>query len=157
MKIVADRIYPNETCYGLIEAPMIIPQPDGSRPSRWAQQLRVVRDDQLAYYVEDFGPAEHYETVTPLFLFGPATVAECQDEAARNRHDDHWHRRSKEMLAASTLIEDALRHWEQRRDMLLNRSVVGAAITVQRNVVPRQQILRQYKETRDARRGYTTH
>lgn len=159
MKAVATHVYPDEPCFGLFEGPMIVPQPDGSRPWRWCQQVRVARGDHLAYYVEDLGPAGDYERITPLYMpsWGDDSVAQLREHAEKNRHDDFWARRVDEMLAGSTLIEDAMRHNEQRRDLLLNRSVIGPAVSVQRNGTPRQEAIRKYREERDARRGYTAH
>lgn len=137
---------------------MIVPQPDGSHPLHWVQDVRVVRDDQIAHWIKDFGPASAFAHVTPLFMpsMGENTVGQLQEHFDKNREDDYWFRRTKELEASSTLIEDALRFMEVRRLNILNRSVTGPAITVQRNAMPRQETLRNYKERRDERRGYST-
>jgi len=41
------------------------------------------------------------------------------------------------MLAESTLIKDSLTILGQQREVLLNRTVIGPIITVQRNDTPR--------------------
>ena len=148
----------DEPCLGIIEAPMIVPQADGSQPLRWVQEVRVVRNDAVAYYTQDFGSAEDFEHVTPMFMpsLGDDTVGQLQDHFDKNREDDYWHRRSKEMLEGSTLIEDAMRWMDKRREEVRNRSVIGPAVTVQRNNVPTQAAKRIYRSKRNERRGYST-
>ena len=137
---------------------MIVPQPDGSQPLRWVQEVRVVREDQIAYYTRDFGPAEDFGHVTPLFMpsAGDDSVGQLQDHFDKNREDDHWQRRTQELLEGSTLIADAMRWMDKRREEVRNRSVFGAGITVQRNDVPIQAAKRIYRSKRNERRGYST-
>jgi hypothetical protein len=108
-----------------------------------------VRGNDLAYYTQDFGPAEDFEDVTPLIMpsIGTDTVAQLQEHAEKNRHDNYWAKRRKEMLEGSTLIEDAVRSLDQEREMILNRTHLGPSLSVQRNDVPRGAI----REARKAR------
>lgn len=133
--IVTDRIYKDEPCYGLFE---------GEEKGRWVQKVWVVRDDCIARYQLDLGPASDFEDVVALVMpsQGDDTVAELQAYAEKNRHDHYWSNRSKEMLSESTLIEDHLRLLDQETKTLLNQSVFGPGVSVQRNAVPRQLIAR---------------
>ncbi len=140
MKIVTDRVFPDEGCWGLFEGPRMVHSYDGSSSRHWIQAVYVIRGDAIAEYTLDFGPVSLYKRVIPLIIpsFGENTVAQLQDHADKNRHDHHWYNRSREMLAGSTLIKDAVNILEQQREVLNNRTVIGPAITVQRNDTPRR-------------------
>ena len=116
MKIVTSFILPDEECHGLFEGPRMMPMPRGQQV-RWVQAVYVVRDDTIAEYVQDFGPAQEYGGIQPLLMpsMGENTVAQLQAHAEKNRHDTYWAGRREEMLAESTLIEDHLRQLEQRQ------------------------------------------
>ena len=90
-----------------------MPMPDGSLSWRWVQTVFVVRGDTIAAHTTDYGPAENFEKVTPLFLWSPGdcdTVAQLREHAEKNRHDTYWYDRTQQMKAESTLIRD---HIEQ--------------------------------------------
>ena len=142
MKIVTNRVYPDEGCWGLFEGPRTVHSFDGSSASHWVQAVYVIRGDAIAEYTTDYGPTTLFERTTPLIIpsFGENTVGQLQDHAAKNRQDHHWYNRSREMLAESTLIKDSLRILGQQREVLLNRTVIGPIITVQRNDTPREYI-----------------
>ncbi len=129
MKIVTDRVFPDEPCYGLAEMPRLV----GGQP-HWVQAVYVIRGDAIAEWTHDYGPAERFARIQPLIVpsLGDDTVAQLQDVAERNRHDDYWARRSEEMLAGSTLIEQHIAQLERDRLEMRNRSVFGPAIAVQR-------------------------
>lgn len=119
MKIPTLWVNPDEWCYGLREEPRIMAQPDGSQTWRWVQTVFVLRDDTIAAHTTDFGPAENFEKVTPLFLWSPGdcdTVAQLRELADLNRIDTYWHNRSKELLAGSTLTRDAIDQMEMQRE-----------------------------------------
>lgn len=124
--IVTDRIYPDEPCHGLFE---------GEDHGRWVQKVWVIRGDTIARYQTDLGPIEDFDMVVPLVMpsQGDDTVAELQAHAEKNRHDRYWSNRGKEMLAESTLVEDHLRLLDEETKQVLNKSVFGPAISVQRN------------------------
>lgn len=132
---VATTITPDEPSWGLNEQPQIMALPDGSRQRRWVQTVRVVRDDRLAEFVTDLGPAEDFGHIPPLFLLsvGTDSVAELQEEAERHRHDLRWVKRREEMAGESTLIADILRQAEERREWIAKRSRFGPGGTVLRN------------------------
>lgn len=155
VKKIALWVSPDERCYGIFEGAMMVPQPDGSIQSRWIQQVKVVRGDELHYWTQDFGPAEDFERVTPLIMpsMGDDTVGLLQAYAEKNRHDDYWARRRDEMLASSTLIVDHIAKLERERELLHNRSVLGPGINVQRNDVPAEAINRFKKEKRNGARS----
>ena len=61
------------------------------------------------------------------------------------------------MQAESTLISDILRQEETLLNVVRNRSIIGPAITVQRNDFPREAVQSKYrKKVKDARRTRRT-
>ena len=135
MHIVTTCVFPDEPCHGLWEGPEIVPGLNGSLQPHWLQKVFVIRSDAIAKYITDFGPALAFDGVTPLLIpsFGENSVAQLQEIAEKHRHNDYWTKRREEMLAESTLIEDAIRQHEQDREMIRQRSVLGPGINVQRN------------------------
>ena len=107
---------PDEPAYGLFEGPRMMPMPRGQQ-WRWIQAVYVVRDDTIAEYVQDLGPAAEYERIQSLLMpsQGENTVAQLREHAEKNRHDTYWADRTDEMLSESTLIQDHLRQLEQRQ------------------------------------------
>jgi hypothetical protein len=111
MKIETAMVHPDEWCHGLREEPRMMPAPDGSSSWRWIQTVFVVRGDTIAAHTTDYGPAEDFKKVTPLFLWSPGdcdTVAQLREHAEKNRHDTHWYDRAQAQKAESTLIRDAI-------------------------------------------------
>lgn len=130
VKLVTDYVMKDEPCYGLIEASFATPTGE-----HWLQDIRVIRNDQIHHHVIDLGPASEYPTVTPIMLpsLGDDTVAQLQELAEKNRHDDYWAKRAAEMKAESTFLQDHIRQRYQMHEMIRNRSVFGPAQTTQRN------------------------
>lgn len=155
MRIMTDRVYPDEPCHGLFEGPKMRTMADGSQQDRWLQQVFVIREDAIACYEVDYGLASDFERATPIIIpsFGENTVAQLQAIAEKNRNDDYWTKRREEMLAASTLIPDHVQLLEQTTENLLNRSVFGPAVQVQRNNQNRQSIRRWLKERLNGHRN----
>lgn len=145
---IALSVFPDEPCWGLNEQPRIMALPDGSRQRRWVQTVKVVRGDRLAQHTTDYGPAEDFKHIPPLFIpsFGDDTVAQLQEMAEHHRHDLRWVKRREEMLAESTLLDDIIRQTEEDREWIANRSKFGPSISVQRNVYPRSVVRRRLKE-----------
>ncbi len=114
-----------------------MPNPHGKgMRRRWVQRVFVIRDDAIAKFVMDIGPAEDYEDrIIPILLpcFGEHTVAEFQEEAVRNRHETKYMRRRDEMLAESTLVEDAIAIVEQRYLQKSNKTLVTPSGMTQRD------------------------
>lgn len=140
MHIVTDRIDGNEPCHGLVERPVMSATPGGGTSWRWIQSIFVVRGDTIAKHETDFGPAKDFDRIQPLAIpsFGENTVAQLQDLAEGNRHDDYWARRVDEMLAESTLVKDHLRQLAQNREIVRNRTHIGPGGMFQRNGYPRK-------------------
>lgn len=155
MKIVTDHVFPDEPCHGLFEGPRMMPGSDGSQTWRWIQAVYVIRGDAIAEWTHDYGAAEDFEDrIQPLLIpgFGDDSVAQLQEHAEKNRHDDYWARRRAEMLAGSTLIKDHVAQLEKDKLEVRNRTVIGPAITVQRHKYSQEAGRRLIKER--TRRGY---
>lgn len=150
MKIVTNHVFPDEPCYGLSEMPRMVAQPSGAHEWRWVQAVYVVRDggNAIAEWTHDYGPADLFERIQPIAIpsMGDDTVAQLQELAEKNRHDDYWARRADEMLAESTLIRDHVNQFDRRFQVIRNRSVFGPQITVQRNDYSQQETQRRLKE-----------
>ena len=130
MHIIAVTVYPDEPCWGLWEGP---------KNGRWVQRVFVIRGDAIAKYETDYGPISKWPDATEIMYpsFGENSVAQLQEMAERDRHSDKWAKRGRERLAESTLIQDILRQEEALLNVRANRSIIGPAITVQRNDFPR--------------------
>lgn len=137
MHIITDHVFPDEPCHGLAEGSLAMPYPEGlGTRQRWVQRVFVIRDDAIAKFMWDIGPVEDYEDkCTPILMpsFGENTVAELQAHAERNRHEDKYVRRRKEMQAESTLIQDAIVEVERRYLAKSNRTIVGPSVFIQRD------------------------
>ena len=118
MKIVTLFVTDDEECHGLREEPRLMPGANGSQSWRWVQTVFVIRGDTIAAHTTDYGPAENFRNVTPLFMpsFGENTVAQLREHAEKNRHDTYWQNRAAEQQAESTLIRDHLAQVEMVRE-----------------------------------------
>lgn len=137
-------LLPDEPCYGLAEMPRMV-----AGRWRWVQAVYVVRDDTIAEWTADYGPAEHFARIQPIILPSPDgcnTVAQLQEHADKNRVDDYWAKRADELSAESTLIKDHLDQFEQDRLEMRNRSVFGPAVSVQRFQYSQERTRRLIKE-----------
>lgn len=144
MHVVADRIFPAEPCYGLMET---------RESGRWIQRLWVIRGDRKAKYETDIGPASDFPDATPIIYIsdGDDTVAELQYLAEMDRRNDKWAKRRREMQSESTLIADILRQEERKIAERQNRSVFGPHHSVQRIDYPREAVKAKQKERRNDR------
>lgn len=135
MHIITTNVHPNEPCEAIAEGRFLRQQPDGSTQWRWMQYVWVYRDDTIAKWERDLGPAENFDTATPFRCqsFGEDSVAEMQDMAENSRRDDYWHKRSIEMQEASTLLPDIVRQQEILYAIAKNRSTFGPYQSAQRN------------------------
>jgi hypothetical protein len=133
--IVTDRVSPDEPSWGIKEGPVLVTKPDQSTAWHWVQQVFVERGDSIAKFETDFGPEENFETVTPFAMisFGDDTVAELQDAAARNRHDDYWYKYTQELKESSTLMRDIVEQKDKLSQVINNRTVIGPHQRTQRN------------------------
>lgn len=140
-----------EPAYGMFEGPVMV-----RGRMRWVQDVKVIRDDKVIMVrLKDFGPASDYAHVTPMLMpsVGTDTVAQLQEFADKNREDTYWQKRSEEMLAGSTLIADHVRQAEQDWLQVRNRSVLGPAITVQRDLYSQSAAARKLSEARQKTSG----
>lgn len=158
MHYVTQWISPKEPCYGLWEGAEIAPipgAPNGATDWRWLQKVFVVRGDTIAKHITDFGPADDYEDITPIFLpnEGTDSVAALQALAEKNRRDTYWQTRVKEMLAESTLISDLIEQEEKLHEIIRNRTSIGPVVTVQRNGYDHNVVTRQVSQQRMDRTG----
>jgi hypothetical protein len=123
---------------------------EGPKKGRWVQRVFVIRGDAKARFETDFGPTSDFPDAVEIMIpsFGENSVAQLQELAERDRHSDKWAKRGREQLAESTLIKDILRQEEALLNVRANRTIIGPAITVQRNDFPRGAV----KEKRNGRR-----
>ena len=143
MKIVTEYVHPDEPSWGLYEGPRNVPR----KGRRWVQAVYVLRDDAIAEHLTDIGSADLFERIQPMILPSPDgcnTVAQLQEFAEKNRHDEYWADRVDEMLSESTLVEDHLRQLEQHRAIVANRSTFGPSGGHQRNGYARQAARERY-------------
>lgn len=147
MKYPTLWVRPDEPCHGLAEMPRMV-----NGEWRWIQAVYVVRDDTIAEWTHDYGPADIFRT-QPLLMpgFGDDTVAQMQEWADKHRQDDYWTRRGEEMLAGSTLISDHADQVEKDRLEIRNRSVFGPSQSVQRFGYSQEHTRRKIKELKHGR------
>lgn len=158
MHYVTDSISPNEPCYGLWEGFEIAPVPgakNGAQDWRWIQKVFVVRGDTISKHVTDFGPADDFEMITPIFIpnEGTDSVAVLQAMAEKNRHDTYWQTRAKEQLESSTLISDLIEQEQKIAAIIRNRTASGPYVTNQRNGYSHTTSMRNFKQRREQRTG----
>ncbi|KKK94026.1 hypothetical protein LCGC14_2687000 [marine sediment metagenome] len=144
VSVIAHRVLKDEPCWGLAEA---------IENGRIIQKLWVIRGDRKARYTTDFGPASDYPDFTPIIYasVGDDTVAQLQECAERDRHDNKWAKRRRELQSESTLIADILRQEERKIQERQNRSVFGPLQSTQRTDYPREAIQSRAKEMRNDR------
>lgn len=124
-----------EPAYVLVEVNQMAPDYRGVRRYRL---VYVNRDDSIAEWREDLGPAESFTArefrVPSLWEH---TVAELLDMSDQLRMgDDYWEKRTAELAAESTLITDWRDQVEERRQVIHNRTISGPGYTKQRNGAP---------------------
>jgi hypothetical protein len=127
-----DTVSPDEKAFRLSELVLMAPEYSGFR--RY-QVIIVNRHDALAEYRHDLGPAGDFTAPEfQVLALWEHTVAELQDIAEQQRlGDDYWQKRTAELQAESTLIEDWHDQVEERRELIHNRSTFGPGYRKQRN------------------------
>ena len=129
--LATNVIHPDEKAYILGERNLIRPP---LHEWRRYQVIVVNRDDQLAEWWDDLGPAEDF-TAPGLDVLSEweHTVAELQDIAERQRlGEDYWQKRLVELEGESTLIPDFLNYKEEAWKVINNQSVFGPGVSKQR-------------------------
>ncbi|KKK56055.1 hypothetical protein LCGC14_3068380, partial [marine sediment metagenome] len=76
---------------------------EGPRNGRWVQRVYVIRGDSKAEWSKDYGPVSDWPDATEIIYpsFGENSVGQLQEMAERDRHDDKWAKRRREMQAES--------------------------------------------------------
>lgn len=134
MKPVTAAINTNEKAMSLREENMVRPP---THQSHRYQIIVVVRDDKLAEWWRDLGPSENFKGngfQIPSLM--EHSVAELLDIAEASRHDDSWQKEMAGVVAESTMISDFLDQYEERWEIMHNRSTFGPGVTHQRNGAP---------------------
>ena len=144
MRIMTEKVHPDEPCEMYFTGPKMMPGYSEEENPRMIEQVFVYRNDTIACYEQDFGPASDFPYIPPLMMpsLGTENVGLMQWHGERHRNDPKWAKRIKEYKESSTLFRDVLRQEEMRIQDLANRSVFGPALTKQRNAIPRQTIAR---------------
>lgn len=140
--IETDYVHPDEPCWGGYGGPLMREAGLGSE-WRWCEVVRVIRGDEKAEYLKDFGPAELYAHIPPHMIpsFGENKVGHVLELLERHRNDTYWVQRAQEQQSTSNLIEEAIRQNEQIHRAIRNRSSFGPAVAVQRNGYTRRRYL----------------
>lgn len=122
----------DEPCYTLMEG-----RQAGSNPPRRVQQLQVIRDGQLVWYVKDMGLEVEWPTAHPAFtvVAGGIEVQQAMEIADEMRYDEYWSALDREMKGG--LEENFLRVWNEDshdREMAARRiSTFGPSFRKQRD------------------------
>lgn len=155
MLLITDTVHPDEPCYGLAEGPLLLNMPDGSTQWRWVQEVTVIRNDKKHQWRRDLGSTKLFKQAVPLFMpsFGENSVAQLQEFALKNRHDNYWYKRSQEMKAESTLMKDAADQNDEIELARKNISVLGPHLKKQRNDYAPGVNARKLKERREEKTG----
>lgn len=84
----------DEPCYMLMEG-----RQAGSNPPRRVQQLQVLRDGELVWYVKDMGLEVEWPTAHPAFqiVCGGIEVKQATELADSMRYDEYWAALDREM------------------------------------------------------------
>ena len=155
MLLGTDYVERAENAMCLVELPLLSPD---YKSQRRYQIIYVVRNDSLAEYREDLGPARLFDA-PPFRILGGAqdgdrfyfehTVAELRDMADILRGDaSNFKAKMRELQESSTLIKDAIDQFEERQQIINNRSVFGPTGATQRDGFPREEVLRHAKDRR---------
>lgn len=151
MRIMTDKVHPDEACWGYFTGPKQRPGYSEAENPRMLEQVFVIRGDAIACYERDFGPYNDFIYVPPLVIpsvEGENPVGECMDAGERHRNDPKWAHRMAEYRESSTLMADIVRQEEMKQQLRANRSNFGPVINVQRNDTPRQFLERRIRERR---------
>ena len=155
MHIATHYVLPGEPAWAYFTGPKTMPGYTDEENPRMIEQVFVIRSDAVAKWERDFGPADNFPYVPPMFMpsFGEETVASLQWHGERHRSDDKWGKRMEEYKATSTLFEDVLRGEEKRHEIIKNRTSLGPYINVQRNDWSHETALRKFNDKRRSRTG----
>ena len=133
---VAHRVHKDEPAACLVEVNRMAPDPKSKAVElRRHQIITVNRDGELAEFVTDLGPADHFDAqefqIVGLWEHSVAELIEIADN--ERWKDDYWLRFLREKAAESTLIPDFLNQFEELQRIKDNKTQVGPYLTKQRN------------------------
>ena len=156
MRIMTDWVHPDEPCHGYFTGPKRQPGYPEDDAERMIEQVFVIRGDAIACYEQDFGLANNFMYVPPLFMpsYGENPVGLMQWHGERHRNDPKWAKRMQEYKESSTLFQDVIRQQEERSQFIKNRSTFGPHQVTHRNsphFSPRTQ--REWNNERKRRTG----
>lgn len=139
MKPVTLFVHPDEKAMSLREQNMV--RPPTHQWHRY-QIVTVNRGDELAEWWRDLGPSENFPAPgCEIPALWEHTVGELWDIAQHYRlQDDYWRKTAEEIQGESTLIPDFLNQYQERNEILRNRSRFGPGYTKQRNGFPKEAI-----------------
>ena len=155
MHIITTYVLPTEKAEAYFIGPKQMPGFSDDDNPRMMEQIFVYRDDTIAKYETDLGPADNWPYVPPLMMpsFGEETVEALQWHGQRHLADDRWAKRMREYKESSTLFADIIRQEEQRHEIIRNRTSIGPYATVQRNGWAREHAWRRWRDERNRRTG----
>ena len=139
MKPVTLAVHEDEKAWSLRERNLV--RPPSFQLHRY-QIITVIRDDALAEWWHDLGPAANFkgpEIEVPSLLCH--SVAELREIADGERNRTDWIKFTAEKQAESTLIMDFLNQVEENWRIINNQSVFGPGVTHQRDGFPKREVL----------------
>lgn len=151
MRIMTSSVHPDEPCEMYFTGPKMMPGYSEDENPRMIEQVFVYRNDTIACYEQDFGPAGDFLYAPPLMMpsFGTENVGLMQWHGERHRNDPKWGKRIQEYKESSTLMADIVRQDEQRGLLIHNRSQFGPRGNFQRNGWSRARTARIARERRE--------
>ena len=135
MRIITERVSPDEPCHGFQDIDRLVKNRNGSTTWHRFACVYVVRGDSIAAYSEDMGPTANFsgEPLLKILSMGDDTVGEVCEEALRSRGDRFERELRAEIQGTSTLIRDFIQEKEENWERINNRSQFGPKQVKQRN------------------------
>lgn len=134
---VTVAIHEDEPAFMLVELNLVRPHQEGTIERSWRrwQVVTVNRDDKLADWWHDLGPASNYPDGPPLCIPGlwEESVAALRDLAEQRRNSHVFAAQKAELEAESTLIPDMVTQFDEGKRIMRNVSVFGPGVSRQRN------------------------
>lgn len=126
---VAEYVMPDEPCYFMLETDVLT---SDYRAVRRFRLFVVNRDDKLAYFWQDLGPAGGMEPFQIISVWEDS-VGDCIDLSLYlHEHADLINNKRTELAGESTLIKDFFEQLEQAHKQLKHETHSGPSLLVQR-------------------------
>lgn len=126
---VVEFVHPDEPCYFMLEQDVTKADYSGTRRFRI---FAVNRNDALAYFWQDLGPATGGDPFQIISVWED-TVGEVLDLAAYlHGHPELYEGKREELVGNSTLIKDLVDQLEQADKILRHRTHSGPSLLKQR-------------------------